>query len=188
MWRGHSSSAPAASPRDHQYISLCAERLCMCRGYSSPAQAASSGPKQYTCLCADSLCIQRRHSSSALAVASGHKQSVPFVLTVCACAEDTAALHQQLHPDGASSALPAEASGILGTSFYISPEIANGWPQYDNKVDLYSLGVIAFELWHPFSTVMERVVVLRDLVERGVMPPSWPEAHPVVCTPYSCLP
>ena len=111
-----------------------------------------------------------------------------LVLMLCACAEDTAALHQQLHPDAASSALPAEASGVLGTSFYISPEIANGWPQYDNKVDLYSLGVIAFELWHPFSTVMERVGVLRDLVERGVMPPSWPEAHPVVCTPHTSLP
>ncbi len=68
----------------------------------------------------------------------------------------------------------------MGTSFYISPEIANGWPQYDNKVDLYSLGVIAFELWHPFSTAMERVVVLRDLVETGAMPPGWPESHPVV--------
>ena len=71
---------------------------------------------------------------------------------------------------------------MLGTSFYISPEIANGWPQYDNKVDLYSLGVIAFELWHPFTTAMERVLVLRDLVEKGVLPPGWPEAHPGVCT------
>ena len=99
----------------------------------------------------------------------------------CECAEDEAALQQHLQTESASTALPTEASGVLGTSFYISPEIANGWPQYDAKVDLYSLGVIAFELWHPFSTVMERVAVLRELVEKGTMPPGWPEAHPVVC-------
>ena len=89
---------------------------------------------------------------------------------------------QQLQLDSSHHrAVPAsEASGVLGTSFYISPEIANGWPQYDNKVDLYSLGVIAFELWYPFTTAMERVVVLRDLVEKGVMPPGWAEAQPVV--------
>ena len=94
-------------------------------------------------------------------------------------AEDAAALHQQLQPNTDAAAVASEASGVLGTSFYISPEIANGWPQYDNKVDLYSLGVIAFELWHPFTTAMERVV-LRELVETGVMPPGWPEVHPVV--------
>lgn len=98
----------------------------------------------------------------------------------CCHAEDAAALQQQLQPNTDAAAVASEASGVLGTSFYISPEIANGWPQYDNKVDLYSLGVIAFELWHPFTTAMERVVVLRELVEMGVMPPGWPEAHPVV--------
>lgn len=68
----------------------------------------------------------------------------------------------------------------MGTSFYISPEISDGWPQYDNKVDLYSLGVIAFELWHPFSTGMERADVLRQLVKQETFPPGWEEAHPMV--------
>lgn len=29
---------------------------------------------------------------------------------------------------------------------------------------------MAFELWHPFATAMERAVLLRDLRENGVMP------------------
>jgi hypothetical protein len=61
-----------------------------------------------------------------------------------------------------------------------SPEIANGWASYDEKVDLYSLGVVAFELWHPFATGMERVVLLRDLRENDVMPADFEAANPVV--------
>ncbi|KAK9811583.1 hypothetical protein WJX72_006503 [[Myrmecia] bisecta] len=78
------------------------------------------------------------------------------------------------------ASLPSEVTGVCGTSFYISPEIANGWARYDEKVDLYSLGVVAFELWHPFSTGMERAVLLRDLQEHGVMPADWEAANPQV--------
>ena len=106
----------------------------------------------------------------------------------CCCAEDAAALQQQLQPNTEGAAGASEGSGVLGTSFYISPEIANGWPQYDSKVDLYSLGVVAFELWHPFATAMERVVVLRDLAEKGAMPPGWPQSHPVVSSHQSTMP
>lgn len=45
---------------------------------------------------------------------------------------------------------------------------------------MYSLGVVAFELWHPFSTGMERVVLLRDLVMNDVMPADFEGANPVV--------
>ena len=103
---------------------------------------------------------------------------VPNIRVFVGRAEDAAALQQQLQQQGSS--VRAESSGVLGTSFYISPEIRNGWPQYNNKVDLYSLGVIAFELWHPFATGMERAIVLRQLVEKGSMPPGWEAMHPMV--------
>lgn len=47
-------------------------------------------------------------------------------------------------------------------------------------MDLYSLGVVVFEMWHPFGTAMERLAVLRELRESGQMPPDWEAAHPQV--------
>ena len=43
----------------------------------------------------------------------------------------------------------------IGSSYYISPEQEAGtW--YNEKADIYSLGIILFELYFPFSTEMER--------------------------------
>lgn len=41
------------------------------------------------------------------------------------------------------------------------------------QADIYSLGVVFFELWHPFGTAMERHVVLSDLKQKGELPPAW---------------
>lgn len=49
-------------------------------------------------------------------------------------------------------------TGNIGSHFYMGPEQAAG-KKYDQKVDIYSLGVIFFELHHPFDTEMERVKV-----------------------------
>jgi translation initiation factor 2-alpha kinase 3 len=48
---------------------------------------------------------------------------------------------------------------VVGTKLYTAPEIEKGLP-HDLKVDIYSLGIIAFELLYPFSTGMERIVTL----------------------------
>jgi hypothetical protein len=55
------------------------------------------------------------------------------------------------------------------------------------QVDLYSLGVVVFEMWHPFSTAMERAVLLRELREAGKLPPAWEAAHPQVARLIRCV-
>ncbi|XP_046996995.1 eukaryotic translation initiation factor 2-alpha kinase-like [Schistocerca americana] len=53
----------------------------------------------------------------------------------------------------------------VGTETYMSPEQLKGLP-YDYKVDIYSLGLIFFELLVPFATQMERHRTLMNLREK----------------------
>ncbi|KAL5471354.1 hypothetical protein EMCRGX_G029461 [Ephydatia muelleri] len=53
-------------------------------------------------------------------------------------------------------------TGNIGSHFYMSPEQMNAL-KYNEKVDIFALGVIFFELHHPFRTEMERAKVLEDL-------------------------
>lgn len=53
-------------------------------------------------------------------------------------------------------------------------------------MDLFSLGVLAFELWRPFGTAMERILTLKELRLRGEPPPDFRGAHPQV-TPVTCF-
>jgi translation initiation factor 2-alpha kinase 4 len=55
-------------------------------------------------------------------------------------------------------------------------QIAGG--EYDEKTDIYSLGIIFFEMWHACATGMERIEVLSRLREHGVFPPGFEAAHP----------
>ncbi|KAK4527073.1 hypothetical protein GAYE_SCF34G4994 [Galdieria yellowstonensis] len=64
-----------------------------------------------------------------------------------------------------NDSIGTDRTGGVGTLYYRAPELEeNEFPTYDSKVDIYSLGIIAFELWHgPFETAMERHEVLMAL-------------------------
>jgi translation initiation factor 2-alpha kinase 4 len=44
----------------------------------------------------------------------------------------------------------------IGTPTYMAPEQARGGGRYNFKADMYSLGLIFFEMWCRFSTLIER--------------------------------
>ena len=77
-----------------------------------------------------------------------------------------------------------EASGTaidktskIGTRLYCSPEQEIGGIDYDERTDVYSLGIIFFELWHPFRSSFERIEQISKLKE-GTVPGRFAESHP----------
>ncbi|XP_051237586.1 eukaryotic translation initiation factor 2-alpha kinase 3 [Dicentrarchus labrax] len=76
------------------------------------------------------------------------------------------AMEQEEDEDEASALTPAPLltrhTGQVGTKLYMSPEQLSG-NSYSHKVDIYSLGLILFELLYPFRTQMERVRTLTEV-------------------------
>ncbi|KAI9315705.1 kinase-like domain-containing protein [Dichotomocladium elegans] len=73
-----------------------------------------------------------------------------------------------------------QPSSGVGTRTYAAPEQLEDPPRmYDNKVDIYSLGIILFELYQPFSTAMERACAI-DQLRHGVFPDGFVEKYPKV--------
>ena len=75
-------------------------------------------------------------------------------------------------------------SSHVGTFLYTAPEVATG--QYNQKCDVYSLGVVLVEIFSKFNTGMERVEVLGKLLrseneneEEWLLPEEWVLAHPI---------
>lgn len=71
---------------------------------------------------------------------------------------------KSMTPCGDESGLPqcAKHTQQVGTHLYMSPEQLKG-RQYSYKVDIYSLGLILFELLMVFSTEMERIETIKML-------------------------
>ncbi|KAI8813616.1 kinase-like domain-containing protein, partial [Cladochytrium replicatum] len=80
------------------------------------------------------------------------------------------------------SALSASFTMGVGTLLYASPEqlrrqTRDSEDVYDSKTDVYSLGVVLFELFWPFGTGMERVAILQEL-RKGRFPDEFESVYP----------
>jgi translation initiation factor 2-alpha kinase 1 len=71
----------------------------------------------------------------------------------------------------------------VGTRSYSSPEQMNG-SDYDSKTDIFSLGIMLFELLYPMYTSMERHICFQKLRADGTFPDGW---HSTVTTPFPTL-
>uniref|UniRef100_A0A3B4CSF3 non-specific serine/threonine protein kinase n=1 Tax=Pygocentrus nattereri TaxID=42514 RepID=A0A3B4CSF3_PYGNA len=61
-------------------------------------------------------------------------------------------------------------TGMVGTALYVSPEVqGNTKATYNQKVDLFSLGIILFEMsYRPMTTASERISVLSQLRKESI--------------------
>lgn len=81
--------------------------------------------------------------------------------------------------EGSAATIPkpdpsGNMTGMVGTALYVSPEVqGNTKATYNQKVDLFSLGIILFEMsYRPMTTGAERITVLSQL---RVEPITFPE-------------
>jgi len=65
----------------------------------------------------------------------------------------------------------------IGTAQYASPEQLNE-NYYDEKTDIFSLGIILFEMVYPLQTGMERHQTLKELKEKARIPESLSSKYP----------
>ncbi|XP_060871265.1 eukaryotic translation initiation factor 2-alpha kinase 3-like isoform X1 [Metopolophium dirhodum] len=77
--------------------------------------------------------------------------------------------------DDKQKCLNEQHTNQVGTHLYMSPEQIHGKP-YNLKVDIYSLGVIFFEMLNSFNTEMERCKTLQQ-VRNGTFPPQFLELY-----------
>ncbi|XP_044127594.1 LOW QUALITY PROTEIN: eIF-2-alpha kinase GCN2 [Bufo gargarizans] len=65
-------------------------------------------------------------------------------------------------------------TGMVGTALYVSPEVqGNAKASYNQKVDLFSLGIILFEMsYRPMDTSSERISVLSMLRQPSIVFPN----------------
>jgi len=76
---------------------------------------------------------------------------------------------QYQRPDKTSSAgnQDGDMTRSVGTALYVAPELSSTVTgSYNDKVDMYSMGIIFFEMCFPLQTAMERDQVIRLLRER----------------------
>jgi len=62
----------------------------------------------------------------------------------------------------------------IGTKYYCSPEQEKE-RNYNSKSDMYSLGIIIFEMFYSFSTFIERDKILRNIKEKHIFPKKFKE-------------
>lgn len=88
---------------------------------------------------------------------------------------------QQHYAERAMTMSGASANDMthsIGTTLYVAPELrSTSGISYNDKVDMYSLGIMFFEMCEPFATTMERIRALQRVREKDHELPRTYHAH-----------
>lgn len=87
-------------------------------------------------------------------------------------------INEAMEPSESIETIAAEYDGLsdaitagVGTAFYRAPEQEKEGQRYNQKADMFSLGVLLFEMSSPaFTTLMERAETLLELRNRNTLP------------------
>ena len=72
--------------------------------------------------------------------------------------------HHSEIPTGSKSHASGDMTRSVGTALYVAPELRSASNvSYNDRVDMYSLGIICIELWQHFGTGMERINELQQI-------------------------
>jgi len=115
-------------------------------------------------------------------VTSPKSETLPFSTTLINNEDevDLSIENRKDNRDGETEVTSAHhnlTSGV-GTYIYASPEQLASSQGYDNKTDIYSLGILLFELLWPFKTGMERIKTLTN-IRNGKFPENFVEKWPL---------
>ncbi|KAK5131739.1 eukaryotic translation initiation factor 2-alpha kinase, partial [Cryomyces antarcticus] len=79
----------------------------------------------------------------------------------------TSGQYQRADTAVSSASVEGDMTRSIGTALYVAPELrSNASGSYNDKVDMYSLGIIFFEMCYPLKTAMERDRVLKRLRDK----------------------
>ena len=79
----------------------------------------------------------------------------------------TSGQYQHAGQSSSGRALGGDMTRSIGTTYYVAPELrSNVSGSYNDKVDMYSLGIIFFEMNVPLKTAMERDKAIRSIREK----------------------
>lgn len=88
---------------------------------------------------------------------------------------------QQNHASQITSMEDGTGTGKVGTTLYVAPELTGNASKstYSQKVDMYTLGIILFEMCHsPFATGMERAETIIKLRSPNIVIPDYMLTNP----------
>lgn len=89
----------------------------------------------------------------------------------------------QAAAEGSATLADPHTRGV-GTALYRAPEqggaMGLGGRSYDSKADIFSLGIVLFEMCHrPFNTAMERIETIRELRDHKKLPQEFVTVTPL---------